>query len=163
MGNFYSSEFFYKEKPLYSAVIANEKFEYLGEFYCKYFPDFFTKDNMLRIYQINEGRAIKIDYYDIYTTDADFDKYIDSCKKHLQKCREKMIELKKPFEKKDSSVLHFLKSQTEIKRKDYTVLTIYSTSGCIGCNDFMYNVISDMKSELQYLPFYLIISDNTYK
>src|SRR5574344_655458 len=108
-GNFIAPNFFYKEKPLYSAVIANEKFDYLSEFYCKYFPDFFTKDNMLRIYQINEGRAIKIDYYDMYKTDADFDKYIDSCKKHLQKCREKMIELKKPFEKKDSSVIHFLK------------------------------------------------------
>ncbi len=160
LDNYYSDDFYYNGTPMYSAIIANEKFEYLGEIYCKSRPSSFTKNDMLSIISINECSAIEITYYELIKTDRDFESYIDSCKKDIKIRREKMIELKKPFEKKDSSVLNFLKSKKEISIKDYTVLTIYPTSGCIGCNDFMYNLISEMKSDLQYLPFYLIMSDD---
>ena len=157
---YFSEDFYDRGNGLWSIVIANKDFEYLGELYCnKKWPCDYTKEHTLNIYPINDS-TIQIDYLELVKTDRDFDKYIDSCKNDLRLRREKIENIKKYFGNENNPVIEYLKTQKTILEKDYTALTVYIDSGCVGCNDFMLSLISENRSMMEVAPFYLIISGN---
>ena len=160
---YYNSNFYEDNDGLRTVIIANDKFEYLGELYCnKQFPIYYTKNNILSIINSNDS-TIKIDYLELIKTNRDFDKYIDSCKNDLKIRKEKVEKIKNAFNNSANSLIEILKSQQNIKENNYTVLTIYPTAGCIGCNEFILNFISQQKSLLENLPFYLVITADNSK
>jgi len=161
---FYFNENFYiNNRDLYSVIIADKDFNYLGELYCnKSWPAYYLEDYILDINPSGPS-TIRVDYLELVKTDRNFDEYIDSCKNDLAKRKEEREVFKKSFSKDKNPLLEFINSKNLIKEDNYTIITIYPKKGCIGCNDFILEFISEQRATLEYTPFYLIFTSNNPK
>ncbi|MDL2262641.1 DUF4221 domain-containing protein [Bacteroidales bacterium OttesenSCG-928-I21] len=155
LGNFYDDT-----GGLWSLILVNDKFEYLGEFYRnKNWPCFYTKDHILDIYPKNDS-VLNVDYLQIVKTKRDFTAYIDSCKEDLFMRRQRKLDLTKGFDSNESYIVKFLKKQKDIQDKDYRIMTLYGHGGCPGCNVTVYDAILQNREELEKNPFYIIVTGN---
>lgn len=148
-------------RNLYSIIIADNNFEYLGEAFCpRYSPNFFTNKDMLYIKRENDS-IIGINYLKIKKQKINFDQYIDSVRKDLEKRKNCYLDfLRINSSKKGNYVVNLLKGKIKIEQNDYTVVTIYAQNGCLGCRQEVMSLISQNQELLEKNGLYLIISNN---